>query len=136
MIGLWEGDGCGHRIETARQVGDSSCAGAFGKAQLVRQIIERVGFAQVGGIAACFADPAATVRCVALASDGVDEVLGMGVVSGRIVTAPCGRRGFGWDSTFAPEDGDGRTYAEMEEAQKNAISHRRRAFEALRDAIG
>ena len=103
---------------------------------LIRWLLASVGPAGICRIAACFTDPAATVRCVALASDGVDEVLGVGVVSGRIVTVPRGRRGFGWDSTFAPEDGDGRTYAEMEEAQKNAISHRRRAFEALRDAIG
>jgi XTP/dITP diphosphohydrolase len=59
----------------------------------------------------------------------------MGVVTGTIVAAPRGHRGFGWDSTFAPDAADGRSYAEMDEAEKNAISHRRRAFEALRDAL-
>jgi non-canonical purine NTP pyrophosphatase (RdgB/HAM1 family) len=128
-----------HRIGAPVLVEDTSlelsALGGF-PGPLIRWLLVSVGPAGICRIAACFADRAVTVRCIALASDGVDEVVGEGVVSGRIVTAPRGRRGFGWDSTFAPESGDGRTYAEMEQAEKNAISHRRRAFEALRDAIG
>ena len=32
---------------------------------------------------------------------------------------------------FVPDDGDGRTFAEMTEDEKHALSHRGRAFRAL-----
>jgi XTP/dITP diphosphohydrolase len=34
-----------------------------------------------------------------------------------------------------PDDGDGRTFSEMSEAEKNAVSHRGRAFVALAAAL-
>ncbi|MGA1724234.1 MAG: non-canonical purine NTP pyrophosphatase, partial [Ilumatobacteraceae bacterium] len=43
--------------------------------------------------------------------------------------------GFGYDAVFIPVDGDGRTFAEMSDAEKNAISHRGRAFVALAAAL-
>jgi XTP/dITP diphosphohydrolase len=39
--------------------------------------------------------------------------------------------GFGYDSVFQPDDGDGQTFAEMGADAKHAISHRGRAFRAL-----
>jgi non-canonical purine NTP pyrophosphatase (RdgB/HAM1 family) len=102
---------------------------------LVRWLLASVGPAGICRIASCFSDPTATVRCLTMATDGDQEVVGMGVVTGTIVAAPRGHRGFGWDSTFAPDAADGRSYGEMDEAEKNAISHRRRAFEALREAL-
>ena len=102
---------------------------------LVRWMLTSVGPAGICRVASAFGDRGATVRCIACATDGVDEVVGVGEVNGAIGMKPRGRRGFGWDSTFIPSDGDGRTYAEMEEAEKNAISHRRRAFHALRRAL-
>lgn len=102
---------------------------------LVRWLLASVGAAGICRIAASFGDASATARCIALATDGVDEAVGVGSLSGTIVRRPRGRRGFGWDSTFAPEGGGGRTFAEMDAAEKNAISHRRRAFEALRHAL-
>jgi XTP/dITP diphosphohydrolase len=85
-------------------------------------------------IAGCFDDRSAAARCIALATDGAGEAVGMGVVTGTIVESPRGRHGFGWDSVFAPGGGDGRTYAEMAEAQKDAIPTAV-AFEALRAAL-
>jgi XTP/dITP diphosphohydrolase len=72
---------------------------------------------------------------MACATDGSDELCGLGVVHGVIAEEPRGRRGFGWDTAFIPDGQGGRTYGQLEEAAKNAISHRRRAFEALRDAM-
>jgi non-canonical purine NTP pyrophosphatase (RdgB/HAM1 family) len=103
---------------------------------LIRWLLTSVGPDGICRIAHCFGDPQATVRCLTCATDGTDEVLGNGVVQGVIAPEPRGRRGFGWDATFIPDEGDGRTFAEMEENEKNAISHRRRAFDALRDALG
>jgi len=54
-----------------------------------------------------------------------------GVCAGSIATEERGNRGFGYDPVFIPVEGGGRTFAEMTEAEKNAISHRGRAFQAL-----
>ena len=63
-------------------------------------------------------------------------VVGEGAAFGTIAQEPRGAGGFGWDTAFIPDDGDGRTYGEMDNDEKNAISHRRKAFLALRDALG
>ena len=43
--------------------------------------------------------------------------------------------GFGYDPVFVPDEGDGRTFAEMAAAEKHAISHRGRALRALAAAL-
>ena len=58
------------------------------------------------------------------------ETIVEGVVNGSIATAPHGTDGFGYDPLFIPE-GETKTFAEMSPTEKNAISHRRRATEAL-----
>jgi XTP/dITP diphosphohydrolase len=58
-----------------------------------------------------------------------------GVCDGLIPTAERGARGFGYDAVFQPVDGDGRTFAEMSEEDKHAVSHRGRAFRALAAAL-
>jgi XTP/dITP diphosphohydrolase len=74
----------------------------------------------------------ASFRTVALAAfpDG-SELWAEGVLAGSISTAPRGTNGFGYDPVFVPDDGDGRTFAEMDAAEKDALSHRGRAFRAL-----
>ncbi len=59
------------------------------------------------------------------------ELLAEGVARGRIAMAARGTLGFGYDPVFEPEGGAGRTFAEMASAEKDAISHRGRAFRAL-----
>lgn len=54
-----------------------------------------------------------------------------GVVEGTIVAEGRGENGFGYDPVFAPTEGDGRTFAEMDAEEKHAVSHRGRAFRAL-----
>jgi XTP/dITP diphosphohydrolase len=53
-----------------------------------------------------------------------------GQVEGRLIRAPRGSGGFGYDPIFLP-DGFGQTTAEMTAEAKDAISHRGRAFRAL-----
>ncbi len=53
-----------------------------------------------------------------------------GVVRGAILGAARGTGGFGYDPLFVP-DGYARTFAEMDLAEKNKISHRARAVERL-----
>jgi XTP/dITP diphosphohydrolase len=74
----------------------------------------------------------ARFRTVALAAwpDG-REVVAEGTVEGEIAMAARGEGGFGYDPVFVPDGSGGRTFAEMTAAEKNAMSHRARAFAAL-----
>ena len=78
-------------------------------------------------------DRSARFRTVALVCfpDGT-EVAAEGSVDGEIALAPRGTNGFGYDPVFVPAGAGGRTYAELTTDEKNALSHRGRAFRALR----
>ncbi|GIU85279.1 MAG: hypothetical protein KatS3mg008_2054 [Acidimicrobiales bacterium] len=65
-----------------------------------------------------------------------ERIVAEGTVEGHICDAPRGEGGFGYDPVFVPDEGDGRTFAEMSAAEKNAISHRARAFEKLLETMG
>ena len=71
-------------------------------------------------------------RTVALAlwPDG-REVWAEGTCDGNITHEAAGVEGFGYDPVFVPDGGDGRTFAELSREEKNAVSHRGRAFRAL-----
>ena len=58
-----------------------------------------------------------------------------GTVEGEITQEPQGTSGFGYDSVFRPE-GYEKTFAEMDPAEKNRISHRARAIEKLLTFLG
>lgn len=68
--------------------------------------------------------------CLAAWPDGM-EISADGVLSGTIIEAPRGTNGFGYDPVFVAK-GETRTYAELTDAEKNAISHRARAVRMLR----
>ena len=78
----------------------------------------------------------ARFRTVALARfpDG-REVVASGEVTGVITPGPRGSGGFGYDQVFQPDEGDGRTFAEMSSDEKHALSHRGRAFRALAEQL-
>lgn len=59
------------------------------------------------------------------------EFVVRGTVEGVVPAEPRGTGGFGYDPIMEPVEGDGRTFAEMSEAEKHALSHRGRAFRAL-----
>jgi XTP/dITP diphosphohydrolase len=63
-------------------------------------------------------------------ADGTVHEFG-GEVMGTIAGAPIGRDGFGYDPVFVPNEGDGRTFAEMTLTEKNLLSHRARAVDGL-----
>jgi XTP/dITP diphosphohydrolase len=62
------------------------------------------------------------------------EYLFEGIVNGTIAYSKRGREGFGYDPVFIPE-GKTCTFAEMDLAEKNTVSHRARAFEKLREFL-
>ena len=59
------------------------------------------------------------------------ELFAEGTCAGEIVAQARGSEGFGYDSVFVPAAGDGRTFAEMTRLEKQAISHRGKAFAEL-----
>ncbi|MET1000622.1 MAG: RdgB/HAM1 family non-canonical purine NTP pyrophosphatase [Acidimicrobiia bacterium] len=63
------------------------------------------------------------------------EIAVRGEVKGAISERPRGEHGFGYDPVFVPVEGDGRTFGEMAMSEKNALSHRGRAFRALAEAL-
>jgi XTP/dITP diphosphohydrolase len=81
---------------------------------------------------------AAYVCVLALVGADGSEHLFEGRCEGRLTEVPRGTGGFGYDPAFVPDDLDGpeRTMAELEPAEKDAISHRGRAARALAAALG
>ena len=68
---------------------------------------------------------------LAVPADGIPrEWVVTGQVDGRLIRAPRGTGGFGYDPIFQP-DGFDVTTAEMTPDAKDAVSHRGRAFRAL-----
>jgi XTP/dITP diphosphohydrolase len=57
-----------------------------------------------------------------------------GTCEGTIGRTPRGSGGFGYDPLFTP-DGTDKTMAELDESEKNRLSHRAKAFAALRPVL-
>ncbi|MBI4083366.1 MAG: non-canonical purine NTP pyrophosphatase [Candidatus Lambdaproteobacteria bacterium] len=104
----------------------------------IRHFEQHLGLAGMVRALAPFGDDAAEAICGLGYHDGRAVHYFEGRSAGRIV-APRGSAGFGWDPIFRPEQqpegqpagSPPRTYAEMTPTEKNAISHRRRAFDRL-----
>jgi XTP/dITP diphosphohydrolase len=58
-----------------------------------------------------------------------------GTCEGNIGSAPRGKGGFGYDPLFLPDAAPGRTMAELDVFEKNAISHRGNALRSLRNTL-
>jgi XTP/dITP diphosphohydrolase len=93
----------------------------------VRKLLRELGALADGG-----GERTARFKSVAFVAfpDG-SEVWAEGVMDGTIAAAPRGDNGFGYDPVFEPDTGGGRTFAEMTAAEKDAMSHRGRAFRSL-----
>ena len=77
----------------------------------------------------------ARYRCVvALALPGGEELSAEGVCEGMLTTKPRGAGGFGYDPIFVPAGWDV-TMAELPPEEKDRISHRGRAFRAMREEL-
>ena len=72
------------------------------------------------------------VCVMAYAEPGGEEHTFTGTCEGTLAAQARGARGFGYDPVFLPADvDDGRTMAELSDAEKDAISHRGRAAREL-----
>lgn len=78
-----------------------------------------------------FSDRSATARTCLGLFDGEQVHVFCGEIKGHIASEPRGDSGFGWDKIFIP-DGWERTFGEGSAVEKDAISMRKKAVEALR----
>jgi len=74
------------------------------------------------------------VCAAALVTPSGLEVVEQGTLEGSLALSPRGTNGFGYDPVLVP-DGERRTCAELAPEEKNAISHRGKAFRALVPAV-
>jgi XTP/dITP diphosphohydrolase len=74
------------------------------------------------------------VCAAALVLPGGREHVSEGIVTGRLIREPRGRNGFGYDPIFVPASADVTT-AEMDSADKDAVSHRGKALRGLAPVI-
>ncbi len=83
-------------------------------------------------------DAQQTRAAQAVCALAVATAKGVEVVEGRakgtIAQAPAGSNGFGWDSIFVPEGG-ALTWGQVTAREKDQNSHRRHAWEALRQRL-
>ena len=81
-----------------------------------------------------FDERGATAICCFAVYDGKDMKVARGEVNGTLSSSIRGSSGFGWDVIFIP-DGYEQTYGEMSPVEKNAISHRKRALDKLKQEL-
>lgn len=97
---------------------------------LVKWMLQAIGSEGIAQLAQRAGDTRATARCLLLYRDDERSVVSEGITTGHLVLPARGDSGFGWDPVFQP-DGHELTYGELAEAQKDAVSHRGRAWRDL-----
>ena len=75
------------------------------------------------------------VSCVCCTFPNGDTIRTRGECRGSIAYAPKGENGFGYDPLFLTDDYPGLTTAELSPEEKNAISHRGRAFRQFKEEL-
>ena len=96
----------------------------------VRWLLEAAGGDGLAAIAYALNNRAARAQCCVGYWDGRQVHLFVGETTGDILVKPRGERHFGWDAWFQPQ-GSRQTFAEMTAEEKDAVSHRGRAFRKL-----
>ncbi|MCP2333121.1 RdgB/HAM1 family non-canonical purine NTP pyrophosphatase [Actinoalloteichus caeruleus] len=102
---------------------------------LIAWFLKAQGVEGLVRMAAGYSNRAATATTALGYADADGVRVFTGTLRGSVAHAPRGGNGFGYDSIFIPE-GEDRTYAEMDTAEKHRISHRRHAVDALRRGLG
>ena len=100
----------------------------------VRWLLEAAGGTGLAAIAYALNNRAAKAQCCVGYWDGKSVKLFMGETAGEILVKPRGERVFGWDAWFQPAGSD-KTFAEMTAEEKDAVSHRGRAYRKLAEHL-
>lgn len=110
-----------------------SCLSGF-PGTLVKWLAKAIENQGIVNLTQKYGDDQAEARVILGYADAEREIRFFdGVVKGRIVL-PRGGNGFGWDEIFQPE-GFEKTFAEMDEFEKNSISMRKQAFQKLKNYL-
>jgi len=98
----------------------------------IKWFLERCGHDGLNKMLVGFDDKTAYAQTVFAFTTGPGKDVHVfdGRTQGSIVPAR-GRLDFGWDPIFEPDEGEGKTYAEMSTEAKNKISHRSRSLDKL-----
>jgi len=102
----------------------------------IKWFLEKCGHEGLNQMLAGYEDKGAYAQTMVAFCAGPGEEIHVfdGRTHGQIVNAR-GKLDFGWDPIFEPDEGDGKTYAEMTKDEKDSISHRSRAFTYLREFL-
>lgn len=100
----------------------------------VRWLLEAAGGDGLAVIAYAINNRAAKAQCCVGYWDGREGHIFTGETAGEILVQPRGERRFGWDPWFKPNGSD-KTFAEMTDAEKDALSHRGRAYRKLAEHL-
>ena len=96
----------------------------------MRWLLEAAGGKGLAAIAYALNNRAAKAQCCVGYWDGSTARTFIGEVAGEILVQPRGERHFGWDAWVLPR-GSQKTFAEMSDDEKDAISHRGHAYRML-----
>jgi XTP/dITP diphosphohydrolase len=103
-------------VQSARYAGEERSS-----AKNIQKLLDRLSEAK---------DRSAQFRAVICLIMQGQEYYFEGIAGGKIIEAPRGNEGFGYDPVFIP-DGSDKTFAEMSMAEKNRYNHRRKAADRL-----
>ncbi len=100
----------------------------------VRWLLEAAGGKGLAAVAYALNNRAAKAQCCVGYWNGRELSVFLGEVAGEILVQPRGERHFGWDAWFQPRDSQ-KTFAEMTDEEKDAVSHRGRAYRMLAEHL-
>lgn len=100
----------------------------------VHWLLKAAGGEGLAAMAYSLRNRRAVAQCCVGYFDGERPHLILGETWGTILVKPRGSAGFGWDAWFQPEQSD-KTYAEMTSEEKDEVSHRGRAYRAMRELL-
>jgi non-canonical purine NTP pyrophosphatase (RdgB/HAM1 family) len=100
----------------------------------VRWLLEAAGGKGLAAIAYALNNRAAKAQCCVGYWNGRDVKMFLGETPGEILVEPRGQRHFGWDAWFQPRDSK-KTFAELTDAEKDAVSHRGHAYRKLAEVL-
>jgi non-canonical purine NTP pyrophosphatase (RdgB/HAM1 family) len=133
-----------HKLETARTKGYSRLIvedvslgfdelGNF-PGPYVKWLLEAAGGKGLAAIAYALNNRRAKAQCCVAYWDGREGHIFLGETAGEVLVEPRGERHFGWDAWFQPL-GSSKTFAELSADEKDAISHRGKAYRKLAEHL-
>jgi non-canonical purine NTP pyrophosphatase (RdgB/HAM1 family) len=108
---------------------DLAALGGF-PGPLVRWMLAAAGAEGLARVALALGDPRATARAALYYRDPDRTLIAEGATAGTLVVPARGAHGFGFDPVFLPE-GSARTFGELAGPDKDALSHRGKAWRNL-----